>query len=91
MRKIDNIQQLQYMANQELMTKLMQEWTTASPDNENLKAFQTAMLETIFYINKLEMDRESYGLAYTQLMHRKNKEIMELREQMDKLTNDIEL
>ena len=91
MRKIDNIQQLQYLANQELITKLIQEWIDARPDNDQLQALQSAWLDTLFYVNKLEMDRDAYGLAYTQLMERKNKEILALRDANDKITENIEL
>ncbi len=90
--KIDNLQQLQYIANQEIISELINEWCESHPNNEKLTAFRTAWINTIFYINKLELDRSSYGTAYSQMMDTKNKEINRLGELLSQVVDEnIEL
>jgi hypothetical protein len=86
-RKIDNLQQLQYMANQEVITKLILQWCEDRPDNDQLESFRKSWMDTIFYIHKLETDRETYGLAYSQLMESKNMEIERLGELLSKVVD----
>ena len=87
-KKIDNLQQLQHIADSELITTMIQSWCSARPDNSDLSAVQTAWLKTLFYINKLEMDRATYSIAYSQLMDQKNKEIEAQRELLNRITDE---
>ena len=91
-KKIDNLQSLQYMADQEVISRLINDWCDARPDNRELQAVRSAWIKTIFYINKLEMDRDTYSIAYSDLMGSKNTEIERLGELLTKVTNEnIEL
>jgi len=87
-KKLDSLQQLKSLGNQQFISTLVQDWADSKPDNDTLQKLRTAWLEMIFYINKLELDRATYSIAYSQLMDKKNKEIDALGELLSKVTDE---
>jgi hypothetical protein len=87
-KAINNIKQIQYLSNAELISESLNEWCEAKPDNEHLTDVRTAWINILFYINSIELNEHSYGAAYNELMERKNKEILELRELVGKISED---
>lgn len=87
-KAIQNVKQLQYICSTEVISSTIQEWCDAKPDNEQLKTLRAEWLRVMFYVNSLELNEHSFGKAYNDLMERKNKEILELRELVGKISED---
>ena len=87
-KKIDNLQQLSNIVNISAISDNIQSWCLDRPENKQLSDFRSTWLKVVLYINKLEMDRDSYAIAYSQLMEAKNKEINRLGDLLAKVVDE---
>lgn len=60
-KKTDNLLHLEYLAHSEILNGRLLEWSKARPDNKELKQCVEAALKIVFYVNRLDMDRETYN------------------------------
>ena len=62
-KKLDNLKDLQYLVNTEIINKELLKWKESQPDNENLKKFTEAMVNVELYVNELQNDRHLLMLS----------------------------
>jgi hypothetical protein len=62
-KKLDNLKDLQYLVNSELVNNQLSKWRKTQPDNDNLKKFTEAMLNIELYVNELQNDRHLLMLS----------------------------
>lgn len=62
-KKLDNLKDLQYLVNSELVNNQLSKWKETQPDNHNLKKFSKAMLNIELYVNELQNDRHLLMLS----------------------------
>ena len=62
-KKLDNLKDLQYLVNSELVNNQLNKWRASQPDNENLNKFTEAMLNIELYVNELQNDRHLLMLS----------------------------
>ncbi len=62
-KKLDNLKDLQYLVNSELVNNQLSKWRKTQPDNKNLKKFIEAMLNIELYVNELENERHLLMLS----------------------------
>jgi ribosomal protein S12 methylthiotransferase accessory factor YcaO len=60
-----NLSELQANADQHTMLEMLDQWISKS-DNDDLKQFRDALLRTVFYVNSLEMDRQTFDALIDQ-------------------------
>ena len=56
-KKLDNLKDLQYLTNSEIINKQLLKWQKQMPNNKNLKEFINAVIQVQFYVNELQNDR----------------------------------
>jgi len=62
-KKLDNLKDLQYLVNSELVNNQLSKWRATQPDNENLKKLTEAILNIELYVNELQNDRHLLMLS----------------------------
>ena len=62
-KKLDNLKDLQFLVNSEIVNKQLLTWRDKDPDNEKLKEFRDAILQIELYVNELQNDRHLLMLS----------------------------
>ena len=60
-KKTDNLLELEYLANSEILNNRLIDWSKARPENKELKDCVSASVNIAFYVNRLNMDRQTYN------------------------------
>ena len=60
-KKHDNLLEMEYFNNSELLNKKLLEWAELKPDNKDLDALCGAACEIFFYVNRLQVDRRMFN------------------------------
>jgi hypothetical protein len=62
-KKLDNLKDLQFLVNSEIVNKQLLIWRDKDPNNEKLKEFRDAILQIELYVNELQNDRHLLMLS----------------------------
>lgn len=62
-KKLDNLKDLQYLVNSQVVNKLLIDYKKASPDNQDLETLINAVTQIHFYVNELQNDRHLLMLS----------------------------
>jgi hypothetical protein len=62
-KKLDNLKDLQFLVNSEIVNKQLLIWRDKEPDNKKLKEFRDAILQIELYVNELQNDRHLLMLS----------------------------
>lgn len=78
-KKTDNLLHIEYLAHSEILNGRILEWSKARPNNEELKQCVEAALKIAFYVNRLDMDRETYNKVISDYRLRSTRSIERAR------------
>lgn len=76
--KIDNLKELEYLGNIQLLSTLVLE-AQQKKDSEKLKEMASAIIGITFYVNNLQMDRKCYNKAMSEFRLDKNRAVLRAR------------
>jgi|TARA_R100000482_G_C5079139_1_gene125170 hypothetical protein len=77
-KKIDNLKDLEYYGNIELLATTVLEALKKAP-TEKLEAMSRAITQITFYVNNLQTDRRMYDKAMSEYRADKNRAVMRAR------------
>tara|TARA_R100000656_G_scaffold45930_1_gene37483 strand:+ start:329 stop:592 length:264 start_codon:yes stop_codon:yes gene_type:complete len=80
MDKIQKLHDLEYYANMQLCTTLVQKWLKLKPDNKELKELSKSLTSMAFYVNRIQSDLQKHKEAISEYRYDKNKALLELQE-----------
>lgn len=93
-KKTDNLMHLGYLAHSEILNGRLLEWSKARPNNEELKQCVEAALEIVFYVNRLDMDRQTYNKIIADYRLRSTRSIERARRaeaRIEELEKELEI
>ena len=62
-KKLDNLKDMQYLANSEVINNILLEWQKKHPTNDKLETLINAVLQVHFYVQELQNDRHLLMLS----------------------------
>lgn len=83
MNAVENIHNIEFLANQMFVLEKLKQWQKAKPDNQDLKQLINKYLEITFYVIRLEQDAVAKNMLISQYRHDKNILKLKLRELKD--------
>ena len=87
MDKIQNLHDLEYLANIQLCLELSLKWSKLKPENKEVKALSKAVMDISFYGLRTTKDLEKHKEAISGYRYDKNKALLELKELKKKYNN----
>ena len=87
MDKIQNLHDLKYYTNMNLVTELALKWGKLRPDNEEIQALSKAITDIAFYVIRVQEDLAQHKIAISDYREDKNKTILKYREIKKKFDN----
>jgi hypothetical protein len=83
MNAVENIHNIEFLANQMFVLEKLKQWQKAKPDNQDLKQLINKYLEITFYVIRLEQDAVAKNMLISQYREEKNILKLKLRELKD--------
>jgi len=62
-KKLDNLKDMQYLANSEVINNILLNWQKEHPTNDKLETLINAVLQVHFYVQELQNDRHLLMLS----------------------------
>jgi len=100
-KKHDNLLEMEYFNNSELLNKKLLKWAELKPDNKDLDAACGAACDIFFYVNRLQVDRRMFNKVISEYRSDKiraieraqvaEKKILQLDKQIEILNKQKEL
>ena len=87
MDKIQNLHDLKYYTNMNLVTELALKWGKLRPDNEEIQALSKALTDIAFYVIRVQEDLAQHKVAISDYREDKNKTILKYRRIKEKFIN----
>ena len=87
MDKIQNLHDLKYYTNMNLVTELALKWSKARPNNKEIQALSKAITDIAFYVIRVQEDLAQHKVAISDYRQDKNKAILEYRDIKEKFDN----
>jgi len=87
MDKIQNLHDLKYYTNMNLVTELALKWGKLKPDNEEIQALSKAITDIAFYVIRVQEDLAQHKIAISDYREDKNKTILKYRRIKEKFIN----
>lgn len=84
-KKLENLTELDLLANLNLVNKQILAWHQAKPDNQALKDMVSAMVKISLIINKYTLERESYNTALNEYRATSTRSTMRARKAEDQI------
>lgn len=83
MNAVENIHNIEFLANQMFVLEKLKQWQKSKPDNQDLKQLINKYLEITFYVIRLEQDAVAKNMLISQYREEKNILKLKLRELKD--------
>ena len=80
MNAVENIHNIEFLANQMFVLEKLKQLQKAKPDNQDLKQLINKYLEITFYVIRLEQDAVAKNMLISKYRHEKNILKLKLRE-----------
>ena len=87
MDKIQNLHDLKYYSNMNLVTELALKWSKARPNNKEIQALSKALTDIAFYVIRVQEDLAQHKVAISDYREDKNKTILKYRRIKEKFIN----
>lgn len=84
-KKLDNLKDMQYLANSEVVNNILLEWQKKHPTNDRLETLINAVLQIHFYVQELQNDRHLLMLSIDEYRQDKLRAIDRARKAESKL------
>jgi len=84
-KKLDNLKDMQYLANSEVVNNVLLEWQKKHPTNDRLETLINAVLQIHFYVQELQNDRHLLMLSIDEYRQDKLRAIDRARKAESKL------
>lgn len=84
-KKLDNLKDMQYLANSEVVNNILLEWQKNHPTNDKLETLINAVLQIHFYVQELQNDRHLLMLSIDEYRQDKLRAIDRARKAESKL------
>ena len=84
-KKLDNLKDMQYLANSEVVNNILLEWQKKHPANDRLETLINAVLQIHFYVQELQNDRHLLMLSIDEYRQDKLRAIDRARKAESKL------
>jgi hypothetical protein len=84
-KKLDNLKDMQYLANSEVVNSILLEWQKKHPTNDKLETLINAVLQIHFYVQELQNDRHLLMLSIDEYRQDKLRAIDRARKAESKL------
>lgn len=84
-KKLDNLKDMQYLANSEVINNVLLEWQKKHPTNDRLETLINAVLQIHFYVQELQNDRHLLMLSIDEYRQDKLRAIDRARKAESKL------
>ena len=80
MNAVENIHNIEFLANQMFVLEKLKQWQKLKPDNVDLKQVISKYLEITFYVIRLEQDAMAENMLISKYRHERNILKLKLRE-----------
>lgn len=84
-KKLDNLKDMQYLANSEIVNNILLEWQKKHPTNDRLETLINSVLQIHFYVQELQNDRHLLMLSIDEYKQDKLRAIDRARKAESKL------
>ena len=78
-KKLDNLKDLQYITNAEIVNKILIDYKKKSPENQDLETLINAVMQIQFYVHELQNDRHLLQLSISEYKNDKIRAIERAR------------
>ena len=85
-----NLLKLQYMSDFESASNIVKSWLDVKTNNKELNQLSSALVNMYFYVNALELERESFNRVIDNLREDRNKKHFELEALKDELPTKVD-